>query len=316
MKLCVQTGDVVDRLGFDKGYGAIKDAGFSAVDWNLDHALKESDLEKGTYKGTCIFEKSLDEVIAHYAEELSYIRKYDLVINQAHAPFPPYIYGDDLSIEYNISVYKRMIEYMDYAGCRNVVIHGVKFLPNRDKSISEAMHKELNFKLYESLIPTLLACKNPVKVCLENLVVWYKNENGTIGYEHGVCSVPEEAAEWIDELNAKAGKNVFGFCFDVGHANLIGKKPSEFMNVLGHRICAFHVHDNDGLRDRHLAPFTGTIDWNDFCDALKNIGFDGTMDFETYASHNKGLDFSEEMGLLWLNTIGKIGQLFIDRVKE
>ena len=90
MKLCVQTGDVVDRLGFDKGYAAIKNAGFSAVDWNLDHALKESDLEKGTYKGTCIFEKSLDEVIAHYAEELSYIRKYDLVINQAHAPFPTY----------------------------------------------------------------------------------------------------------------------------------------------------------------------------------------------------------------------------------
>lgn len=316
MKLCIQTGDIVDRLGFEKGYSEIKKAGFAAVDWNLDHALKSSDLANGTYKGTCIFEKSLDEVISHYSEELSYIRKNELVVYQTHAPFPPYELGKDETLDYNIDIYNRMIEFMDYIGCCNLIIHGVKFLPNKDRSITAEMHRELNFRLYESLIPKLLSCKNPVKVCLENLVSWYKKEDGTIGFEQGVCADPTQAAQWVDLLNEKAGKDVFGFCFDVGHANLYGLKPSDYILTLGKRITAFHVHDNDGKRDEHIAPFTGTVDWTDFCNSLKQIGFDGTMDFETYAQHNKGLDFSDEMGILWLNTISKIGQIFIDKVKE
>lgn len=316
MKLCIQTGDIVDRLGFEKGYASIKGIGFDAIDWNLDHALKSKDLRNGTYKGTCIFENSLDEVKAHYAEELSYIQSNGLEIYQAHAPFPPYIHGDEASLDYNIGIYKRMIEYMDYVNCSNVIIHGINFLPNKDKSITAKMHKELNFKLYESLIPTLIACKNPVKVCLENLVSSFNMGNGVVGFDNGVCSVPEEAAEWVDELNSKAGKDVFGFCLDTGHANLAGIKPDVFVRALGSRITAFHIHDNDGIGDRHLAPFTGTINWADFCQAVKETGFDGAMDFETFNQHNKGLDFSEEMGLMWLGTVYKIGDMFRKRIKE
>ena len=37
MKISVQTGTVVYEYGFEKGYQLIRDAGFEAVDWNIDN---------------------------------------------------------------------------------------------------------------------------------------------------------------------------------------------------------------------------------------------------------------------------------------
>lgn len=39
MKISVQTGTVVYEYGFEKGYQLIRDAGFEAVDWNIDNLL-------------------------------------------------------------------------------------------------------------------------------------------------------------------------------------------------------------------------------------------------------------------------------------
>ena len=64
--------------------------------------------------------------------------------------------------------------------------------------------KDLNDKLYTSLIPTLL--KTNVTVCLENLF------GGAGGIISGVCSNPHEAVEMIDRYNALAGKECFGLC--------------------------------------------------------------------------------------------------------
>ena len=72
MRIGIQTGNVVDVFGFEKGYAAIKNAGFDAIDWNLDHAVKYRDLLNGTFKGTSILEKPLCDVIDYYAEELAW----------------------------------------------------------------------------------------------------------------------------------------------------------------------------------------------------------------------------------------------------
>ena len=43
-----------------------------------------------------------------------------------------------------------------------------------------------------------------------------------------------------------------------------------------------HVHDNDGHGDRHWLPYTGVIDWDDFSNALEEIGFEGSLSLETH----------------------------------
>jgi sugar phosphate isomerase/epimerase len=55
-----------------------------------------------------------------------------------------------------------------------------------------------------------------------------------------------------------------GFCFDTGHANLMGGVEKEF-GLMQERVKSLHVHDNDGVKDSHLFPTLatgGTIAWD------------------------------------------------------
>jgi sugar phosphate isomerase/epimerase len=51
-----------------------------------------------------------------------------------------------------------------------------------------------------------------------------------------------------------------GVCLDLGHANMTVGVP-EAIATLGARIIQVHAHDNHGLKDEHLFPGDGTIDW-------------------------------------------------------
>ena len=58
-------------------------------------------------------------------------------------------------------------------------------------------------------------------------------------------------------------------CLDLGHAH-IAPGIAEAIGILGNRIAELHVHDNHGLRDEHLWPGDGTIDWSTL-DALEAL---------------------------------------------
>ncbi len=59
-----------------------------------------------------------------------------------------------------------------------------------------------------------------------------------------------------------------GVCLDVGHAHLTTGIPSA-MGTLGDRMISVHAHDNHGLRDEHLWPGEGDIDWKQTMADLK-----------------------------------------------
>lgn len=310
MRIGVQTGGVTDVIGQAAGYAAIAQAGFTAIDWNIDHALFGHVLlemaKTGDFTGKCIFERPLEEVIAHYAEELALIRKNGLSIAQAHAPFPAYFPGHPEVLEYMIGIYCRAIELCDYAGCPNLVIHGIS-LADSDRGNTPADIERLNWHLYESLIPTLLRCN--VTVCLENLFTWDTNA------VEGVCSDIHEAIAFVDGLNEKAGREVFGFCVDTGHLHLLRKNFRTFIPALGKRIKALHIHDNNGSSDQHMAPFTGTIPWAALCDALKEAGYEGDLGFETFNQVCIAQGFDRELLIPWLNVICRTGEAFRKRIQ-
>jgi len=45
----------------------------------------------------------------------------------------------------------------------------------------------------------------------------------------------------------------------------------EAIATLGERIASVHVHDNHGMKDEHLWPGDGTIDWPATTTALKAL---------------------------------------------
>ena len=61
-----------------------------------------------------------------------------------------------------------------------------------------------------------------------------------------------------------------GVCLDLGHAHM-SSGVAEAIGVLGPRIAQVHVHDNHGLKDEHLWPGDGTIEWPATIAALKDL---------------------------------------------
>lgn len=308
MRISIQDAGTCDGLGMERGYAAIRQAGFDAIDWNIDHALPGPVIRNGNYRGKCIFEKPLEDVIAYYAEELAIIRKNGLAITQSHAPFPAYLPEDPALLDYMIGIYCRAIEFCDYAGCPRMVIHGISLSQSDSDNTLETV-ETLNWKLYSSLIPTLL--KNNVTLCLENLCSW---DNGVA--TEGICFDAHEAVAFIDKLNAEAGKEVFGLCMDVGHMQLVSKDIRTYAPILGDRIKCLHIHDNDAFSDRHAAPFTGSTNWNTVCAALKSIGYAGDLSFECVNSPRKVQRFDDDLVLPWLKVICATGKAFRKRILD
>ena len=83
-------------------------------------------------------------------------------------------------------------------------------------------------------------------------------------------------------MNRETNSDMFKVCLDTGHANFCGEKPADAVRLVGKEyLGSLHVHDNNGKADEHKTPGNGTIDWEDFSDALAEIGFEGCVNFET-----------------------------------
>jgi sugar phosphate isomerase/epimerase len=58
------------------------------------------------------------------------------------------------------------------------------------------------------------------------------------------------------------------FCFDSSHDNLYSETKLDTLRKLGPRLVCTHLSDNAGEKDDHWLPFTGTINWDDLCQAF------------------------------------------------
>lgn len=279
LMVSVQTGDWYDELfgaetGVDEAFAFIKSCGFTALDYNLDHAMPGYLIQQGR---RCEFlDQPLDDLFAYYAPVKAAAQKHGITLAMAHAPFPSNSAEHPEHNDYIVEVMNKIIAICGYLEIPNLVVH-----PITCKDRTEEQEKNMQF--YPRLIDT--AKKHRVKICLENLFFW---ANG-----HGVrraCADAGEACRYIDDLNNIAGEEVFGFCYDVGHANLLSCNIYEDLKLLGHRLKVLHIHENDGRLDNHYIPYTlknshkSTTDWDGFLRGLKNAGYEGPLNFETFAA--------------------------------
>jgi len=52
------------------------------------------------------------------------------------------------------------------------------------------------------------------------------------------------------------------------------------VRAIGEELRVIHVHDNKVGWDLHLPPYYGTLNWKEFADALKDIGYHGVFSLE------------------------------------
>ncbi len=117
-----------------------------------------------------------------------------------------------------------------------------------------------------------------IRILMENQC-GYVNEH----FVRGICSDGVVASEWIDELNAELGEEVFGFCLDTGACHLCGQDMGEMAVILGKRVKAVLVRECDGIHEASRLPFTGKnemvhdTDWQGLIRGLRRIDFDGIL---------------------------------------
>ena len=303
MILSAVTGHLVhDGESARKNLPLYKKAGFDAIDYSFFSIHKNADIyDKKTYNE--VFDLPHDEMLAFFKQIRDVLQECDMRVGQTHAPFPSKVLseGFDDANEYTRTVIEKCIEVTAFLGCRYIIVHPI--FKKYDSNSSYETEFEDNIKFYSNFIPTLK--KFGVVMCLENMWVRYKGK-----IYSAVCGDFEEVNRYIDTLNAIAGEELFGFCYDSGHSTICSADPCRAIKTLGKNIKAVHLHEVDGVNDSHTIPFFGVTDWERLLKALSDIGYSGTLNFETY----KVWDFMpKEVLPETLALLGSIGRYFVKK---
>lgn len=304
-KIGIQSTGTVRQENIDEGYRIIKAAGFDCVDFNFDEYLNVNDVRAGKIHD--FFDRPIEEMWKDFEPHVQAAARYGLTFEQMHAPFPMMLPGQEAINEKMCRITLNCMELGARMGGRYIVVHPATLAYEYGRQDEH----DFNICMYRKLIPA--AKRLGLVVCLENMFV---EQNGHL--TEGACSDFHEAACIIDELNELAGKELFGFCFDIGHANILGKNMYQSVVFLGHRLKTLHLHDNDGMGDLHNMPFTFArgwnpvaTDWKGFLRGLKEIRYQGVINFETFRCMQ---GFPVELHPSLLKLQADMGRYFSDQI--
>ena len=107
----------------------------------------------------------------------------------------------------------------------------------------------------------------------------------------------EDLLELLDKLNAD---DIFGICWDTGHANLAQVNQPAAIQQIGSRLKALHINDNRGEKDDHLLPYLGYVEWTPLLKSLADVNYQGDFTYEIHnftggmspEIHQQGVEFS------------------------
>ncbi len=309
LEIGVQTHNAINDENPQQGFKMLSDAGFNCCDFSLNMYLKNTDIYQHNLNK--FFDKSVSELEDFFAPHKKAAAKYGIRVNQMHMPYPNFV--PDASDEINDYLLKEMapksLHVCNYLGCKYIVVHGLKVKQFYGSEEAEWAKTE---EFLEHILP--LAKEMGITICMENIYI-----SAGAHIIEGPCGNPYKMSERIDRINDKYGAEVLGYCFDTGHANLVGLDFERFLGILGKRVKVLHIHDNDGISDLHQMPFTFTktrennpsTDWDGFIRGLKAAEFDKVLSFETAPVLKS---FPEELRPQALNLIAYIGKYFAEQL--
>ena len=280
MKLSSDTMTLRKRFGNERAIHILADAGFSCIDITLDDIVEESSpWRKNNYLETARHLRSVAD-------------QRNMIFNQAHAPYIFNWTDFDIGWEEAVNYVVRCFEIAGVLGVDTVIVHPIHhfvYAENQD------LVWDVNMRYYTTLLP--YAKKYGIRMALENMFQFDKEGTPT----EDALSINEKFVKAMDELK---DPNIVA-CVDVGHVNMLGRKPGALIRELGHeRVKALHIHDNDAVWDRHTLPYLGEIDWEDVCKALAEIDYDGVFTFETLMFLDRFEDDFIPTAVKWLRDMG------------
>ena len=305
----VQTKNIICDENPLEGFKLMRRAGFTCSDFSLNSYLTNKSLYDGELNS--FFDKTDAELANFFSPHREAAKIAGIRINQVHMPYPNYVPGGSQELnDYLLNVVaEKSIRICAFFDCKYIVVHGLKLVRYLG---NEGAEWEKTREFLEVLAP--MAKEMGITICIENIYT-------SIGSHivEGPCCDVKKTVKRIDRINEKYHADVLGFCFDTGHANLVGIDFENFITELGERLKVLHIHDNDGNSDLHQIPFTFTknrenhssTDWDGFIRGLRNIKFNKVLSFETAPVISA---FPEPMKQDALSFIAKIGQYFASEI--
>ena len=250
--LCYSARDRVEKTSALEAVRRLHGVGFDYIDLNLC----------GMVQGhQCSFVQ--DDWQTEVQELAREVKRLGVTLHQVHLPYYHISYHyDQENHEFNALYDKMMRRGIELCGMLEIpcgVVHSFN-LPEGDQKAN--IQENLNrFGEYVDL-----ANQKGIRIAFENI----RNPKN-------FCSKTEDLIALTD---AFASKNV-GICWDFGHGQInYHEKHAEAIAQLKDRICAVHIHDNDGKDDQHLPPFIGTIAWEKVMPALRKANYKGHLNYE------------------------------------
>lgn len=115
-----------------------------------------------------------------------------------------------------------------------------------------------------------LAKQYDIHIDIENM--WGKTKDGVRRY----AVLPDELASLVDAVDRE---NV-GICWDTMHGSIEGLDQGAALRVLGNRVTATHISDENGADFIHTLPYTGRCQWGEIMQALVDIHYEGNFNYE------------------------------------
>ena len=187
-------------------------------------------------------------------------------ILQMHGPmFNPC--EEEEKLQGYIATSKRALRWASILEIQWVVFHPGCLPMAENEQIAEKIRQQ-NLALFQNL--SEYAQKLNVGIAVENIFDNEKQGRRTFG------AIPPDLL-WLIQ-NTEPG--MLGICWDTGHGNI--QKLDQYLSIttLGEHLVATHIADNDTLKDQHLLPFEGNIDWKAVISGLRDIGYEGLLNLE------------------------------------
>lgn len=203
---------------------------------------------------------------------------------QAHAPCCEVIGGDT---ERELIATIRSIEACGILGIKNMVIHSA-CVPEYKYPNDKLAYFKANEPFFRALIPAME--KNDVSILFENTTAKHCGDGN---YFPITGQDLNDFVEFMDHP-------LFGAAWDVGHAHMDDIDHYTEIMTMGKNLKAIHVHDNDGKRDMHTAPFLGTLNYDSLMRGLIESGYEGYFTFEAdgFFKYRRGSRMKEPNGRL------------------
>lgn len=201
-----------------------------------------------------------------WAEEIANLAaKLGLEFSQAHSHFYHFLNKEVENREFHDEMIRRSCVAAGILGVKWMTVHAAT--EPQTRGYSHTASRAGNLAYFPPYFE--LAFKHNVGIVIENMF----DPKPT---QRTYTAATEDLIDLVDAF----GDPRVQVCWDFGHANLVGFDQCVSLRMVGSRLKSTHFADNHGVKDEHLLPYYGDIEWEPIMRTLHEIDYQGDVTYE------------------------------------